>query len=456
MSSVKNRSTWLLIGMVCLIVILRWYIIYLFPVSTMDGTWSNSLAFSFINNQDGFNTFYQLHASRFYGFWGVPFFYFFESEYAIFILHELVKLVLCITVFKILFRKEKKWAITLFIVVLFFLDKELINMREELLLGTLILLFHSYYLRLGNKYTVPAILFFIPLYLLHPIAGLFHVLIYLSLHIHRGREFYTLLNTRTVLLSLMVLGFCIFYTFQTSYGQMQLYEAGFRVNKSFELGSFAFFLKLSFPLVLGLLLYRSRFTQFRRYTVWLLVMFTIIGLIGGHYYFVYAFIFTVLSVINQDVKPKAIKRNYTPYLGALVAVSGFLSIFHFFYVYHESPTYTQTAKDIIYELKHLDESDSTAKVYIDNRFAMPLLDKPNTRMMLNGMPFFLWSKDSIKMGDVLLVTEELELEKLMGSEYGQRLSCTPVVTPTIGVYSLSSLYKVRVHRYGLWRCDVVN
>ncbi|MFT5738657.1 MAG: hypothetical protein ACI9SG_003017 [Maribacter sp.] len=439
--------------LVIVVVIARWYLIYLNPVASIDGPWSHSLAFSTLNKSPFFNQFYQLHPSRFYGYLGTPFFWLFKGKYSIFILSEIVKICLCFVVYRGLRHISVSRFISTIITLLFFLDKTLMTMREELILGTVILVFYSYFLKRGKTvYITEAIISFVFLYLLHPIAAVFHAFIYVSLNIMSLKDVLRQVSRLTFTYIILALLFVVYFTLFTDFGQAQLYESQFRITVGLSQDHFVSFVRLSFPLFVTLVLVRLWCGKVKRYIISVSIMLLLISFVGGSYYHIYIIIYTLLDLFRiKHLKPFRGMRLLA--MTAVVSVSIFLSIIHFYVLYNESKSYTETITEIFKSIDELEESKS--KVYIANQFAVPLLQEDNTRMMLNGLPFFLWSNGNLEIGDVCLITEENEFENLKNSIFYERCDCDMLVSPTIGVYSLSSLYRRRVNQYGLWKCTVI-
>lgn len=451
----NNKSLIAAAAVVLLFIFAKAYLIFLNPVAPLDSTWSLSSTFSILNNSPLFNTFTEQNTFSLYGYLVLPFFYFFKGKYVLFIFYEGIRLILCYHIYRLLSNAGKRLFVPLIFALLFLLDKELSTLRPELLLGTIIFLFHKWCLQRKRDYFLFALLMFVLLFTAHPVAGLAHALFYIFLNVKSTDDARKHLTIKKILLVVVTLAFSLVYTFYSPFGVAQMEMAAYRVS-AFSLSHFAYFLKMSFPLYLGLLFYRSMHKGLLHYLIITSLFILLFSYIGGHYYFIYLLLYTVLDISIQPKNNLQLGRNFKGLVfGSMFFVSAYLSIGHFIYIYSESPTYLPTIQKVFTEVEKYTDPASQADLYIDNYFSMPLLKNSNTRMLWHGEPF--WGKEvgELQVGDILLVTTQDEFQNLKESRHYDRLEVETVVPPTEGVLSLTYKYRKRVNQYGLWKCVVV-
>ena len=446
-------------GMHALILIgFRVFLIKLNPAAPPDSTWVISPVFSVLRGEYLMNEFVGSNAGIYYHYLLVPFFALFKGKYSIFVFYELVKIALSLFVFKIFHKKLKlsmSWAFL--IAALVFLVKEMMMMRPELVLGTLILVFHLIYLKESNKTKsfLPAVVFFAVLFLLHPIAAAMHGIIYVLLH-----EMYRLENVKTfgkrnmmIIVLLLILAFV--YTVYSPAGKAQLAMSESRLQDSGLFGIY-YFMKMSFPLFLALVLLRLGQGNWKPYLIQFIVFLVLITLIGGHYYYVYFLIFTLLDMLKQSghksLKMSAFMANVVVYC---FLASVFLSLGHPCYVYSESRNFVSTTAKVFEHIEMISDQTTERDVYVDPSFAMPLLQNSNTKILYKGLPAFGSEDFRLKIGDLLLLTTEKDLLQLQASHHGDRFDTVQRIPFAEGVLSLSSGYSWRVNAYGLVEARVV-
>ena len=432
--------------------ICHWVLLYLVPVAPLDCPWSNSNAFNALNGEIIFNSYFQNDNNRFFGLIFTPFFLFIKGKYSIFILFEIVKMGFCFLTFKMLNGKISR-AMLIALIALIFLDKEINLYREELTLGLVIMLFYWLY-RSSSDYFYQAMLFFVILVPVHPVAALVHSLFYISFNLRNKEDIITHINFRR-LVAYVIVGLLLYlYANFTSFGIATSVLGRQRVSVS-HFPELLFFLKMSLPLVLALLIYISKVRENKIIISMSVAVLSILFLYtGGHYYYIYLIVFLILY-LNRSIEQLNFNRIERFSLHFILFSSIYFTLGHRILVYSESTGYTKQIHAIFDEIENIDFSKTNGNVYISNNFVMPIIHKRNVRMTLYGRPYMSQGEYPINVGDEIYLVSKDELMQFKNSRFYSRCNVSEIIKPHQGILSISYFYQKRVNQYGLWRCKVI-
>lgn len=339
------------------------------------------------------------------------------------------------------------------LIMLIFLDKEINLYREELTLGLVIMLFYWFH-RHRTDYFYQAIVFFVILVPIHPIAAMVHALFYIFFNLSSKEEIMKHIDYRRLITYVNVGILLYLYANHTSFGIATFALGAKRVSIG-HIPELLFFFKMSLPLVLALLVYTSKVKENRIMISVSLTVFSILFFVtGGHYYYIYLIFFLILclSRSNERIYFAKIERIG---LQVLMLSSVYFTIGHRILVYSESAGYSNHIHTIFNEVENIDFTHIKGNIYISNHFVMPIIQNENVRMTLEAVPHVLNGQTQVFIGDEIYLVSRDELTQFKNSRYNTRCEVSEIVKPHKGILSISYFYKKRVNQFGLWRCKVI-
>lgn len=449
-----NRRERVLIVVSILIIFLRFYSIYLVPIGGRDCNWSMAMSFTAINGEWFFNTYDEHTASSLYGYFALPIISFYNGVYSMFILFESIRILFCIIIIKWLISHRIPSVMIGLITLLFFLDRQLLYQRQEALIVPIIFCFYYFWLRKDKHRFKGFVILTFMLVLIHPMAALLNGLIYFSLFVNTFDKLKKVVTDKSnIVTTIFFLVGITAYLSSTLFTTVQQ-EFSQRVDFNFNFSTVTDFMLTSFPLTVFLFIVRWQQQGKIRLLLTTIGFVFIISLINGNYYYSYYQLYLILDIVFNLGKGVFMLSKKSKHVGVfLLVISFYSSILNDFFVYIENPNYSNTVHEIITEVSQYQSNGKD--VYISPEFALPLLKNPNTRMLLAGKPFHLWSKEQLCPGDALLFTERQEYESFKLEATDLIINCREIVPAPQGMLSIKRLYRERVNKYGLWECVVL-
>ncbi len=431
----KNQNFILLIA-TALITVVVCISQFICPINELDGAWYFSQAASIINGHPFFNEFTQYNTPLLFGWVQAPVALVVKSQYSVVMFYALVIFLLGFLIAKNMYSQNLWWS--LLIASLLISDKSILSQRPEVVVLMLSVLFWLRYRVLdtpSHKLTW-GFLFAIILVALHPANGVLAIAGFLCAQQALVPQ---TLKRGAIFLVIGIVGLSIFFLMpENVFKSMLVYRLEtYNLSVLVKFFSFSGITIAAFLLLLKTHLSREKVLNF-------LALFIVCSALGTSYYLVFLFIPLLIWTIENKEDMKWKPLAYLA-LGFNLA----LNVIHPNYVRIENSAYCNQIYKVHEEIaKHGGDN----KVFLESYFATAqFFDNSNSRMILLD-PIRTQPFDSIKSGDVVLMTNPrkcIQLEEYLNMG-GKRFAQTADIKPVKGLLSIKSLYKSRSDSLGLW------
>lgn len=411
-----------------------------------------AMSFSALNGDWLFNNYDNHGASSIYGYLALPVISIYDGIYSMFVLFESVRILFCIFLYRWLSSLRIHSIIVWCIVLLFFIDRQMLYMRQEALIVPIIFVFYFLFMKRQNHRIKNFLILTMILILLHPMAALLNGFIFISLFLNTRAKIVSEIKDKSNVVTASFFLIAMTFYLQSSMFNVVLGELQHRVHVGFNFRIAINFLTTSFPLTIVLFIIRWQHRDKLRLIITTICFFLTISFFEGYYYYSYLQLYLVLDIIFHSDKTIYYWRWSRVISVFLVCVSVYTSLINDIFVYTENPEYSVTIKEILKEVKYYQGKEQN--VYISPEFALPILNDPKTKMLFEGKPFEIWSDKALYPGDILLFTERGEFESYRSNSVDYLSNCNELVPATKGMLSIKKLYKERVNEFGLWECVI--